>query len=239
MTGCPKLIASVIALAVVIHASPVSAQMAVFDTANYQQNLLAAARALDGVNNQIRQLENEAQMLANMERNLESLPGSITPQLSQTLGQLQQQVAAGNAIALNVQDTNAAFARLFPATYAETLSNDDVLRQAQARWDETHAAFERAALLQGQVTQNTTVDSSLLADILARSGGSIGSLQATQAGNELSALNVKQSLQLQTLLAAQARAETVDRSRAVAAQEEARQQFQSFLGDSQAYTRGQ
>jgi len=107
------------------------------------------------------------------------------------------------------------------------------------RWDETHAAFKRAALLQGQIAESTTADGRLLTDILSRSEASVGALQAAQAGNELTALNVKQALQLQALLAAQTRAETVDRSRAILAQQEARQQFKSFLGDGRAYTRGQ
>jgi P-type conjugative transfer protein TrbJ len=218
---------------------PCQAQLTVFDPANYQQNLLSALRALDAVNNQVRQLQNEAQMLLRMERHLQSLPGSISPQLSQVLSATQRQLSSGDAIALKVQETDTAFARLFPNTFADTLTSDDILRQSRARWDETHAAFKRAALLQGQITESTTADSRLVTDILSRSEGSVGALQVAQAGNELTALNVKQALQLQTLLAAQTRAETVDRSRAVLAQQEARQQFKSFLGDGRAYTRGQ
>ena len=45
-----------------------------------------------------------------------------------------------------------------------------------------------------------------LGDILGRSQSSLGALQASQAGNELAALGVKQALQLQTLIAAQYRA---------------------------------
>ncbi|WP_072389286.1 P-type conjugative transfer protein TrbJ [Hyphomicrobium sp. CS1BSMeth3] len=234
-----KLTVSAVALAAITLSSPAHAQLTVFDPANYQQNLLSALRALDAVNNQIRQLQNQAQMLLNMERHLQTLPGSISPQLSLVLGELQRQVAAGNAISLRVQDTDAAFTRLFPTAFADSLSSDEILRQSRARWEETHAAFRRAALLQGQVAENSTADARLLADIVARSDGSVGTLQAAQAGNELTALNIKQALQLQALLAAQARAETIDRSRAVTAQEEARQQFKSFLGDGRAYTRGQ
>ena len=220
-------------------ASPCRAQLTVFDPANYRQNLLSALRALNVVNNQVRQLQNEAQMLLRMDRHLQSLPGSISPQLSQVLSEMQRQVASGDAIAPKVRETDAAFERLFPKTFAATLSGDDILRQARSRWDETHAAFKRAALLQGQIAESTSADGRLLTDILSRSEASVGALQAAQAGNELAALHVKQALQLQTLLAAQTRAETMDRSRAVLAQEEARQQFKTFMGDGRAYTRGQ
>ena len=52
------LLATVCAASVVI--SPACAQWAVFDSANYAQNLLQAARALQAVNNQIRALQNQA-----------------------------------------------------------------------------------------------------------------------------------------------------------------------------------
>ena len=42
---------------------PAQAQWAVFDAANYAQNLLEAARALQQINNQIQQLQNEATMM--------------------------------------------------------------------------------------------------------------------------------------------------------------------------------
>jgi P-type conjugative transfer protein TrbJ len=56
------------------------------------------------------------------------------------------------------------------------------------------------------------------------------------AGNELTALNVKQALVLQGLLAAQYRAETTAKARDLVAEEEARQRFKTFLGNGKAYT---
>ena len=54
-------------------AAPATAQWAVFDAANYAQNVLEAARALQQINNQIQSLQNEANMLMNMGKNLKSL----------------------------------------------------------------------------------------------------------------------------------------------------------------------
>ena len=47
---------------------------------------------------------------------------------------------------------------------------------------------------------------------MARSRNAVGALEVAQAGNELAGLSVKQSLQLQSLLAAQHRAETFAKS---------------------------
>ena len=71
---------------------------------------------------------------------------------------------------------------------------------------------------------------------MARSRNGKGALEAVQAGNELIALSVKQSLQLQGLLAAKQRSESVQRARDLVTEEQARQRFKSFLGNGQAYT---
>lgn len=221
--------------ALVAGASTASAQLTVFDPLNYQQNLLQAIRSLDAVANQVRQLQNQAQALARMDQNLVPQAGSLSPQLQSTLASLRAQVGQGNALALSVRETDANYQRLFPTTFNTPLSANTSAADALARWDEAYASFKRAALLQGQVVDAVDSDGRLLDQILGRSQSSVGALQATQAGNELTALHVKQTLQLQTLLAAQYRAETSDRARDIVVQEEARQRFQTFLGGSSAY----
>jgi P-type conjugative transfer protein TrbJ len=210
--------------------------LTVFDPLNYEQNLLSAIRALDSVGNQIRQLQNQAQALARMDRNLLPQSGSIAPQLQTTLSSLRAQVARGEALALTVRETDAAYQQMFPTSFSNALTGNEAIGAAKSRWDEAYASFKRAALLQGHVGDVVGSDGRLLDDILGRSQSAVGALQVSQAGNELTALGVKQALQLQTLIAAQYRAETSDRARSIVAQEEARQRFQQFLGDSRAYT---
>jgi P-type conjugative transfer protein TrbJ len=76
----------------------------------------------------------------------------------------------------------------------------------------------------------------LLEQALARSSNASGAHDVTQAGNELTALSVKQSLQLQSLLVAQERAETLRQARDLAIENEGRARFKRFIGDQQ--TRG-
>lgn len=241
MTCIPKRLMSRIVAAAALGAVTVTDAHAltVFDPWNYAQNLLTAARALESIQNQVLQLQNEAGQLMRMDRNLQSQTGTVAPDLQSTLAQLRERIAEGDAIALKVQDTEAAYDRLYPKTFTSTLTSDDLLSSSQARWDEAYATFKRSAVLQGEVTQQTETDARLLDQITTRSSSAAGSLQAAQAGNELAALQVKQSLQLQTLLAAQSRAEITARARDLTAEAEGRQRLKTFLGDSQAYTRGQ
>lgn len=212
--------------------------LTVFDPLNYEQNLLTAARTLENIQNQVRQLQNQAQQLLRMDLHLQPLSGSISTDLQTTLSQLRARIGEGDALALKVRETDAAFERLYPRTFAETVSNDDLLRAARSRWEEAHAGFRRASMLQGQIAESIDGDGRLLDRVLLRSQSSVGTLQVAQAGNELTALNVKQALQLQALLAAQHRADSADRLRSIVAEEEARQRFRSFVGNGRAYTAG-
>ena len=74
------------------------------------------------------------------------------------------------------------------------------------------------------------VDSRLLGQAMDRSRVANGALEVAQAGNELTGLGVKQVLALQSLLAAQHRAETLKSARDLASEQEARQRFKTFLG---------
>ena len=213
-----------------------AAQLTVFDPSNLQQNLLSATRALEQINNQVRQLQNQAQLLLRMDQNLVRLGATISPDLQRTLSDLQAQLRAGEGIALRLLATQSGYDRLFPREVSASLSTDDVLRNAKARWDEEYAAFRRSALLQGQIADGIDTDARLLVDAMTRSRNAAGALEATQAGNELTALSVKQSLALQSLLAAQHRAESIAKARDLAAEDEGKQRFKSFLGNGQAYT---
>ena len=216
--------------------SPALAQLTVFDPANFSQNLLTAARALEQITNQVRQLQNQVLMLQRMDQNLLRLGSSISPDLQRTLGDIQTQLRAGEGIALRLQATQSGYDRLFPRQASSALSSGAVLRNAESRWNEEYAAFRRAALLQGQIGDSIETDTRLLGDAMARSRGAAGALEAAQAGNELTGLNVKQALALEGLLAAQHRAQTLTRARDLATEDEARQRFKTFIGTGSAYT---
>ncbi len=213
-----------------------AAQLTVFDPSNLQQNLLSATRALEQINNQVRQLQNQAQVLLRMDQNLLRLGGTISPDLQRTLADLQGQLRAGEGVALSLRATEGAYERLFPRQVSAALTTDDALRNAKLRWEEEYASLRRAALLQGQVVDHVDADARLLDTAMARSRNAAGALEVTQAGNEILGLSVKQALQLQSLVAAQKRSETLTRARDLATEDEARQRFKTFLGNGQAYT---
>ncbi len=210
--------------------------LSVFDGANYSQNLLTAIRTLQMINNQVRQLQNEAQMLINMARHLERLDYSFLGQLNQAISQINILMQQAQGIAFDVQAAEQAFARYYPDEYQATVTYDELAADARQRWQHSMDAFRHTLRVQSHISQGVVADQQLLSSLVSESQGAVGMLQAQQSTNQLIALTSQQTAKTHQLLAAQYRADALDRARRAAAQEQARAQFRRFIGDGQAYT---
>lgn len=206
----------------------------VYDPWNYKQNYIATLRALQQINNQVKAIQNQIDMLKRMDQNLASSGQTIAPQLQQQLAQITGALQSGSAIALKLRDSETSFAKLYPKEFAN-LSAETSIQQTKARWSETLESVKRSGLLEAATADGLAAATETLTTLLARSRAAPGALEAAQAGNELQGLTLKHQLQLQALLAARSRSETADRARRLAAEEEARVRLRSFLGSGSAY----
>jgi len=228
-----------VAVAMAIGVSPpVRAQAIVFDPSNYSQNILTAARALEQINNQIRGLENQARLLINSTRNVTSLPTSVAGQLKAHIDEINRLMAQANGIAFQVERTTSQFATLYPRQYSAAVSSDRMVQDATVRWTNTHEALKQTLLTQSKIVEAIETDGSTLQTLMTTSSGAVGALQAHQAGNQLAGLQIKQSLQMQALVAAQARADALKNAEQQASAEVGRERFVRFIGDGRAYTGG-
>ncbi|WP_314375469.1 hypothetical protein [Sphingomonas paucimobilis] len=107
---------------------------------------------------------------------------------------------------------------------------------ATTRLDTAKAAFWQTMGVQSQVVANVQADAGTLSEIVAKSQGAEGSLQAQQATNQLLALTAKQQFQIQNLMATQYRAEATEAARRAQAEAEGRAATKKFLGTGNAYT---
>ena len=139
------------------------------------------------------------------------------------------------AIQFTVHDTETTFAALFPQDYSGSVPGADLLKDARARWDLSRKAWRDTLVVQAKLVETLPQDIAELDRLIAESQSSAGQLQATQAGNQLTALSAKQQMQLQQLMAAQFRADAIEKARTTQAQEQAREQFKRFLGSATAY----
>jgi P-type conjugative transfer protein TrbJ len=125
---------------------------------------------------------------------------------------------------------------MFPGSIDEALKTDQRVAGAKARLDSAMDAFRQSMGVQAQVVSNIQQDSKLLDDLVGRSQGSEGALQAQQSTNQLLALSAKQQLQLQDLLAAEFHSEAIERARRVQSEAEGRAATMRFLGSGKAYS---
>lgn len=214
--------------------APSGAQWIVFDPNNYVQNVLTAARELQQINNQITSLQNEAQMLLNQAKNLASLPYSSLQQLQSSIQRTQQLLNQAQRIAYDVQQIDRAFATTYaPATGSQ--SDSALFAGAQSRWQNSVAAFQDALRVQAGVVGNLDTNRIQTSALVSSSQGASGALQATQAGNQILALQAQQLADLTATVAAQGRAQSLESARRAAAQDQAREQLRRFLTSGQGY----
>src|SRR3546814_4908771 len=119
--------------------------------------------------------------------------------------------------------------------WSSDVCSSDLARQ---RLDNEMAAFRQTMQVQSGIVENVRDDAQTLAAIVAKSQGAEGSLQAQQATNQLLALATTQQFQLQNLMVAQFRTESLEAARRGQSAREARVRTSRFLGDGKAYKIG-
>lgn len=214
-------------------AGPAGAQRIVYDPTNYASNVMQAARALEQINNQIRSLQNQAQSLQNQARNLAQLPYSSLQTLQGNIGRVGGLLQQAQRIAYDVQ----AIEREFSQNYRVGSGGSDaaLIAQAKARWLNSASAFQHALQVQAGVVGGLDSSRNELGKLVGSSQGATGILQATQAGNQLLALQSQQLTDLTAMMAAQGRAAALEQAERAASRAQAQEQFRRFMDRRQGY----
>ncbi len=234
LTARSRAAAAIVALSLACGA-PARAQMLVFDPSNYGQNLLTAARGLQQIQNLFKSLQNEAQMLINQAKHLEQLPTSVLNNIQRDYAQIQGLLNKANGITYNVQSMNQAYSQRYPVSISSATSDLQMIASAQQRWQDSLAAFQHSLTLGAGAVQNLPNTQAQTSSLVSESQSSVGVLQATQAGNQLVAVQTRQLADLTGLLAAQGRAEALEAARKAEAEGQAQEQLRRFLANGQGY----
>ncbi|MBN9317680.1 MAG: P-type conjugative transfer protein TrbJ [Devosia sp.] len=209
----------------------------VFDPSNYAQNVLTAARTLEQITNQITSLQNEAQMLINQAKNLASLPYSALQTLQQNVQRTQQLLQQAQGIAFNVQQIDQMFSQKYGNVSMST-SDKQMVADARSRWQNTVGGLQDAMRVQAGVVSNIDSNRTQMSALVSQSQGATGALQATQAGNQILALQSQQLSDLVALLASNGRASALTEAERSAAAEQGREQRRRFLTPGSGYQPG-
>ena len=208
----------------------------VIDPTNLVQNTYTAVRELEQINNQIVQLQNEANMLVNQAENLARLDYASVEHLKRVLERIETLMRRADEITYDVEESEREYQERFPASY-EDLTRDEIVQTALKQWDISRSAFSDAIVVQSGIVSSIVESRGTLTDLMDESQAAPGNLAATQAGNQLIALGVEQQMQMQQLMAAQYRAEALEAARRAAIDEQARELHRRFMGTRSAYSR--
>ena len=209
----------------------------VYDPTNHAENLLTAARTLEQINNQITSLQNEAQMLINQARNLASLPYSSLQALQQNVSRTQQLLSEAQNIAFDVQNIDQMFQQDY-GNLSLTATDQQLIADARSRWENTVGGLQDAMRVQAGVVGNIDSNRAEMSALVGESQGATGALQATQAGNQLLALQSQQLSDLIAVISANGRAEALMEAERATAAEQGRIQRERFLSPGSGYQPG-
>jgi P-type conjugative transfer protein TrbJ len=215
--------------------NPAKAQITVFDPANLGQNALTAAHTLQQIENQVTQLEHEVTMLTNQARNLTTLPFNIVSQLRAALALTTQLISQAQGIPFQLTQAQSQFSRFYPTSYGSGTSGAGMAADSLQRWLHSLQALQTTISMQAQSAQNLAVDESSLATLVGQSQGAIGILQASNATNQLLALQSRQSIQEHQLRLTQDRSAALEQARAVAEEARSREVRIRFEGSGMQY----
>ncbi|WP_425105130.1 P-type conjugative transfer protein TrbJ [Ancylobacter sp.] len=235
LTVAVALLTAPLALAPVL--SPSAQALTVHDPWNYAENMISAARALEQINNQITSLQNEAQMLINQSRNLASLPHSSLQQIQQSVQRTQQLLGQAQSIAFDVGQIDQAFQQRY-GSIPLSASDAELVAGARSRWQTTVGGLQDALRVQAGVVGNVDANKAEMATLVGQSQGAKGALQATQAGNQLLALQSQQLSDLIAVMSANGRAEALFEAERATAAEQGREQRRRFLTPGAGYQAG-
>ena len=208
----------------------------VIDPSNLAQNILTAANTLEQINNQVKQLQNEADMLINQATNLVRTGYNPQAEINRLLNEISVLMDRARSISYVVSETDRLFQENFPEDYS-AWSSTQMATAAEMQWVSARSAFNDTLLVQSQIVQTLKEDTSSLDVMLAETAIAEGNLSVSQTGNQIAALGVKQTMQMQEMMAAQYRADALARARDLQIEREGREKLARFVGGASAYTR--
>ena len=232
------LAAGVAVLTLATASDPARAQWIVYDPTNFSQNVLTAARELQQVNQNIQSLENQATMLINDAKNLASLPYSSLAQLEASIQRTEQLLMQAQNIAYSVTTIDQAFTQVYPQSYSGSTSSTQMLADAQTRWQNARAGYQDSMHVQAGVVQNLQNAQTQISALVSSSQSASGALQAAQSGNQIMGLAAQQLADLTGVIAAMARAQSLDNAGRLESEAQGQQQMQNFLNYGAGYQPG-
>ncbi|MCP5231154.1 MAG: P-type conjugative transfer protein TrbJ, partial [Zoogloeaceae bacterium] len=158
-------------------------------------------------------------------------------QLQQNIQRTQQLLSQAQSIAFDVQQID----RMFQQDYGKlsiSATDAQLIADARSRWENTVGGLQDAMRVQAGVVGNIDSNRSAMSALVDQSQNAVGALQATQAGNQLLALQSQQLSDLIAVISANGRATAMLEADRATAAEQGRIQRERFLTPGSGYQPG-
>jgi P-type conjugative transfer protein TrbJ len=200
----------------------------VHDPINLVQNAATAVRSFISNANEVTQINNQIQSLANDLKQLTSLPLSLVSQIDAAIQSYTSILNEGRGMVYQIQASVQQFEDLYSAGFG---GNGNFLQRAQRMINQVREAG-RLATQVTSVYDRLCAQQARVSQLMAASQAAVGSLQAEQASNQLLGVLAEQQVSLQQILATDQRLQVSYMMRQLVTEEQAQANAQRFLGSA-------
>lgn len=161
----------------------------VVDVANLTQNILITIRTLQSNINEAQQIANQMQSIENEFRNLESLEYSVIDEYRKRFEDLFETLGRVQGLMQDYSTLEEEFEEAYPNwnRSSENLPSEMIADKARQWLDRSRESILGATMTGARVLEKLPKTQGELEKLLESSQGSVGILQATQAGNQIAA----------------------------------------------------
>ena len=140
----------------------------VIDPTNLVQNIVTATNTLEQINNQITQLQHEAQMLVNQAEDLKRLDYGSIEHLKRLLERIDTLMREADEISYEVEESERRYEEAFPESY-EDVSNAEITAQAKDQWRLSRGSFAGAVQVQSGIVSAIADSQGTLSELVSES----------------------------------------------------------------------
>ncbi len=203
--------------------------LTVYDGANHAQNILTAARTLLAT-------RHLGEMVAGLTLNLRGLAYDAGGLLATGAAWLRLLFEEAPGVAWDRPAAATEMDTLYPELIAPDVARAVHVQEEAVRTTSIRSGWLHSHDVQtGMVAENQATEA-VVADLVSGSQSAVGALAVMQAGNQIGALQVRELLRTQALLAAHQRAGAAERLRLDTEGRSARARFGASIGTGNLYT---
>jgi P-type conjugative transfer protein TrbJ len=183
----------------------------VYDPANWAQNFFTAMQAVQENQQLLNQIENQMTMIRNDYQNLRNLQADIGDAPLQSVRDIDAMLGRIQGVGYTLQNLERSYQDLYQqfGGVIQGASPGDIQSRRLSQIIATANSNMDAMRVQAMVVEGIRDDLAATDRVLRGSRNAQGNLDVQQYGNELAAMQIKQQVKTQQLLAAQNRLESI------------------------------